>query len=165
MKSDKENKNQQFNVPQGYFESFDERLMTELKFQQLFPNKSDGFTVPQDYFEQVESTIIDQNKPQGKLIHYNFKTVIGTAAAIAAVLLMLLYVINPIDKEMEFDSLSITSLESYFEDEDRLQDYFSNEELSFIEDNTSIFDDQVVTEDVLYEYVDQDIIQNSLNDQ
>ena len=65
---------------------------------------------------------------------------------------------------MEFDSLSITSLESYFEDEDRLQDYFSSEELNTIQNNTSIFDDQVVTDDIIYEYVDQEIIQSSLND-
>ncbi|MEH6656593.1 hypothetical protein [Leeuwenhoekiella marinoflava] len=164
MKSDKENKNNQFNVPQGYFESFDERLMTELKFQQLFPEKSDGFTVPENYFDQVEKTIIELSKPQGKLVNYNFKTITGTAAAIAAVLLVLFSVVNPIDKEMEFDSLSITSLESYFEDEDRLQDYFSSEELNTIQNNTSIFDDQVVTDDIIYEYVDQEIIQSSLND-
>lgn len=163
MKSEKEYK--QFDVPQGYFESFDERLMIELKFQQLFPKKSDGFTVPENYFDQVEKTIIQLNKPQGKLVNYNFKTVIGSIAAIAAVLLVLFYVVNPIDKEMEFDSLSITSLENFFEDEERLQDYFSAEELSTIENNTSIFDDQVVTDEIIYEYVDQDIIQSSLADQ
>ena len=66
---------------------------------------------------------------------------------------------------MQFDSLSITSLESYFEEEDRIQDYFSAEELSTIQDNTSIFDDQSVSEDLIYEYVDQDIIQNTLDGQ
>ena len=162
MKSENENKNKQFNVPLGYFESFEERLLIELKFQKLFPNNNDGFLVPEHYFSHVEQAILDQNKPQGKLVRYNFKTILSSVAAIAAVLLVLFYVVNPIEKEMQFDSLSITSLESYFEEEDRIQDYFSAEELSTIQDNTSIFDDQSVSEDLIYEYVDQDIIQNTL---
>ena len=50
MKSENENKNKQFNVPLGYFESFEERLLIELKFQKLFPNNNDGFLVPEHLF-------------------------------------------------------------------------------------------------------------------
>ena len=74
MKSKKENNKQQFNIPLGYFESFENRLLTELKFQELFPNKNDGFSVPAQYFEKVEQVILNQNKPKGKLVEYNFKS-------------------------------------------------------------------------------------------
>lgn len=165
MKSKNENNKQQFNIPLGYFESFENRMLTELKFQELFPNKNDGFSVPAQYFEKVEQVILNQNKPKGKLVEYNFKTIAATVAAIAAVLLVLFNVVNPIEKEMQFDSLSITSLENYFEEEERVQDYLSAEELSTIENSTSIFDNETVSEELIYEYVDQDIVQSSLLDQ
>ncbi|WP_028375009.1 hypothetical protein [Leeuwenhoekiella sp. MAR_2009_132] len=162
MKS-KSKHNEQFKVPDEYFKSFDDRLFTELKFQQLFPIKVNPYTVPQGYFEAVESTIINKNKPQGKLINYDFQTVTKAFVALAAVVALIFYVINPITTNEDFDSLSVSSIESYLIDQDQLPYYFSDEELTNIEDNTSIFDTQIENDEVIYDYVDQDIIANSWN--
>ncbi|MFI8380363.1 hypothetical protein [Leeuwenhoekiella sp. NPDC079379] len=160
MKSNNTNK-EQFNIPSDYFKSFDDRLFTELKFQQLFPIKINPFTVPNGYFEAVETSIIDKNKPQGKLINYDFQTFAKAFVALAAVVALIFYVINPINTSEDFDSLSVSSIESYLVDQDQLPYYFSEEELTNIEDNTSIFDSQIENEEVIYDYVDQDIIANA----
>ena len=148
MESDNNNK-EQFNIPSDYFKSFDDRLFTELKFQELFPNKVDVFTVPENYFEDVTLKIIEQNKPQGKLISYDFKTFAKAFVALAAVVVLLFYVINPVGTPEDLI------------DQDQLPYYFSDEDLSNIEDNTSIFDQQLDSEEVIYDYIDQDIIETS----
>ncbi|RXG23687.1 hypothetical protein [Leeuwenhoekiella aequorea] len=160
MEIDNNNK-EQFNIPSDYFKSFDDRLFTELKFQELFPNKVDVFTVPENYFEDVSLKIIEQNKPQGKLISYDFKMFAKAFVALAAVVVLLFYVINPVGTPEDFDSLSVSSIESYLIDQDQLPYYFSDEDLSNIEDNTSIFDQQLDSEEVIYDYIDQDIIETS----
>ena len=163
MMSDKNQNNDQFNIPEGYFASFEERLYTELKFQELYPVKVNPFRVPAGYFEEVETRINNQNKPKGKLIKYDFKTVTKVVITIAAAVALLFYVVKPFDTSVDFDSLSISSIENYLIDQDQLPYYFSDEDLTTIEDNTSIFDEQYVSEEVIYDYVDQDIIQGSMN--
>ena len=163
MKSDKNNTNEHFNIPEDYFASFENRLYTELKFQELYPIKVNAFSVPDAYFEKVQTAIISKNTPQGKLINYDFKTLTKAFVALAALIALVFYVVNPIDNSIDFESISVSSIENYLIDENQLPYYFSDEELTTIEDNTSIFDEQFVNEDVIYEYVDQEIIKGSWN--
>ena len=164
MKTNKKNNEEAFQIPQNYFEDFEQRLQAELKFQQLFPTKGDGFTVPNGYFEEVELRLIKNAVTPSRVINHNFKAFTAAVVTIAAVIALLFYVVNPVNTNSDFDGLSLTNLENYLDDQDRLQDYSSYEELTSIEANTSFFDDQTLSDDVIYEYVDQDIIANSLEE-
>ena len=164
MKINKKHKEKVFQTPQNYFEDFEKRLHTELKFQELFPVKGDGFTVPDGYFEEVELRLIKNTAATSKVIKPNFKAFAAAVTTIAAVFALLFYAIKPNNYSTDFDSISLSNLENYLYDQDRFQDYLSYEELTHIEENTSIFDDETLSDDLIYDYVDQDIITNSLEE-
>ena len=164
MNINKRHNKEAFQTPQNYFEEFEQRLNAELKFQQVFPTKRDGFTVPEGYFEDLEQRLLTSTVSPSKVVHFNFKAFTAAVATIAAVLALLFYTVDPVNYNSDFDSLSLSNLENYLNDQDRFQDYLSYEELTTIEANTSIFDDQTLDDEVIYEYVDPDIIASSLEE-
>ncbi len=160
---EKSTHNDKLQVPENYFEEFENRLYAELEFQKLFPVKLDGFIVPEGYFENLDAEIRKRVLAQPKVIQLNYRKIATTAVSIAAALALLFYVIKPTPETQDFEGLSISNLESYLLEQERIQDLFSDEELNTIEANTSFFDEDQISEELIYEYVDQDVIEYALN--
>ena len=76
---------------------------------------------------------------------------------------MLFYAVKPNANDAGFEGLSLSNLENYLIEQDRIQDFFSVEELNTIEANTSFFDEDHLSDEVILEYVDQDVIEYALN--
>ncbi|WP_442845939.1 hypothetical protein [Leeuwenhoekiella sp. H156] len=152
-----------FKLPENYFEQFEDRLYTELKFRELYPDNQDGFTVPDGYFDQVETSILAKTTREPKVISLNYRKFAAAVATIAALFALLFYAEKPNANDAGFEGLSLSSLENYLVEQDRIQDFFSDEELNSIEANTSFFDDDHLSDEVILEYVDQDVIEYALN--
>src|ERR1700761_1298481 len=48
------NPNNPFTVPEGYFDSLDEQILSKIKLEEL---KGNGFTVPDGYFDELAGNI------------------------------------------------------------------------------------------------------------
>ena len=73
-----------FNLPEGYFASFQERLDAEIQLQELLgDNKHTGFTVPEQYFEQAQDRFIASTQQTPKVIQLRPKRWLWVAASIA----------------------------------------------------------------------------------
>ncbi|MBS1529377.1 MAG: hypothetical protein JSU01_03640 [Bacteroidetes bacterium] len=52
------NPNNPFTVPEGYFDSLDEQILSKIKLEELKTNTTDsGFTVPEGYFDELTGNI------------------------------------------------------------------------------------------------------------
>ncbi len=120
MKKDKKNS---FNTPEGYFESFNERLMSRLgqdetdASESIIP-KTDGFGVPVGYFETIGPTILSKTTTEkGKVIPLRaYRKFYYGAAAVAAVLIIVFGLNwNAKTNPVTFDDLANTEIDAYFE--------------------------------------------------
>ncbi|MAW94655.1 MULTISPECIES: hypothetical protein [unclassified Leeuwenhoekiella] len=152
-----------FKLPENYFEQFEKRLFTELKFQELYPDNKDGFSVPDGYFDKVETLILAKTTKEPRVITLNYRRFAAAVATIAALFALLFYAVKPNANDAGFEGLSLSNLENYLIEQDRIQDFFSVEELNTIEANTSFFDEDHLSDEVILEYVDQDVIEYALN--
>ncbi|MDC6365071.1 MULTISPECIES: hypothetical protein [Flavobacteriaceae] len=119
MKKDKEN----FKTPEGYFDSFHERLMDKIQQEEtalgetIIP-KSDGFAVPDGYFanltQDVLSKTIDGQK--GKVIQLGaYKKLFYAVAATAAVFFLIFAPNWTAEPEIGFEDLARTEIDDYFD--------------------------------------------------
>ena len=152
-----------FKLPENYFEQFEDYLYTEIKFQQLFPNKTDGFIVPEGYFEQVEIKLLNKNRKQTPVIDLNYRKFAAAIISIAALFAILFYTVKPTADDASFEGLSISNLENYLIEQERIQDFFSDDELLTIEANSTFIDENDISDDVLLEYIDRDFVEYALN--
>lgn len=163
MNYDNKHTPKDFKLPENYFEQFEDRLYTELKFQKLFPNNKDGFLVPDGYFEQVETTILNTNRKQTPVIDLNYRKFAAAVISIAALFAVLFYAVRPTTDNASFEGLSLSNLENYLVEQDRIQDFFSAEELSTIEANSIFLDEEAISDDDLLDYIDSDVVEYELN--
>lgn len=107
-----------FNLPDGYFESFDEKVLGKLDQESSLKNRSTGFKIPKDYFNTFENNIVNEISEQNntKVISiFNKKNITYVASIAAAVLL--LFNLSVFDNTPSFDNLQIESVEDYLIDE------------------------------------------------
>lgn len=111
------NKNNPFKTPEGYFESFDDRLMKKLSEESSNIPKEEGFAVPEDYFETLHGKILDKiGAEETKVISLNpYKKYYYAAASIAAVILIVFGLNWNIAEEPTFEDLAEADIEAYFE--------------------------------------------------
>lgn len=121
----KKNQKNKFNTPEGYFESFNERLMNRLQAEEeitpgdIIP-KTDGFSAPKDYFEKFSVVVPNQNQePNTKVVTLSSYRKFYFAAAAIAALLMLTFVwkFNS-TPSLEFNDLGENEIAAYFDDVD-----------------------------------------------
>ncbi|KPM33176.1 Hypothetical protein I595_78 [Croceitalea dokdonensis DOKDO 023] len=113
----KKNHNNKFKTPEGYFESFNERLMAKMSKEEGIIPKSDGFQVPEHYFEELPKTLSHKIKPKVVFL-YPLKKYYWAAASIAALLLLALVINSNRFKNntIEFEDLASTEIDSYLDD-------------------------------------------------
>lgn len=106
-----------FNLPDGYFESFDQKVLEKLDEKSSLKNLESGFKIPKDYFTTVENTIINKVTEQNntKVISiFSKKNIIYVTSIAAAVLL--LFNLSIFEKAPSFDNLDVETVENYLLD-------------------------------------------------
>jgi hypothetical protein len=115
MKKEQKN-NSGFKVPNGYFETFTDRLLETLGNEVTQLPGDDGFTVPKGYFADFNGRLRPQlETPGGKVRKlYPYRNYF-VAASVAAVVLLLLAMPWNSREQISFDDLSGNDIEAYFQ--------------------------------------------------
>lgn len=162
MEKDKENS---FNTPQGYFESFNDRLMDRIQKEDskeggsIIP-KTDGFAVPDGYFDEVTPRVLSQINNEPKVIplksNKRFYYGIAAAAAILIFVFNLTWESNP--EPITFDDLANAEIEAYFENTDlQMTSYEIAEVVSLEEIELNDVLDDDLEDDIIMEYLDENL--------
>ncbi|WP_051205293.1 hypothetical protein [Salinimicrobium xinjiangense] len=105
-----------FKVPEGYFENFEDRMMTRLTFSEGELEKN-PFRVPDNYFDELENRVmknVETTDQKAKVIPLYKHPVLYYAASVAAVLAILFSsMFYNGSGELDFDDLNITAMENY----------------------------------------------------
>ena len=104
-----------FNTPEGYFESFDEKILSKLDKMSPLEHLESGFNAPKDYFNTIEDRIIhvvSEQKNTKVISLFNKKSIIYVTSIAAAVLL--LFNLSVFEKTPSFDKLDTETVENYF---------------------------------------------------
>lgn len=107
-----------FKLPDGYFKSFDQKVLEKLYKKSSSKNLESGFKIPKNYFTTVENTIINKVTEQDhvKVISiFNKRNIIYITSIAAAVLL--LFNLSIFEKAPSFDNLDVETVENYLLDE------------------------------------------------
>lgn len=152
-----------FKTPEGYFDSFHDRLMDKINEQEMGTEesiipKSDGFTVPKDYFEQLPEKVISKiDQKQPKVIQLkSYKKIYYGAAAIAAIFLLVFGLNWKTDTPIAFEDLASAEIDAYFENTEL---EFSSYELAEV-----IAIDELTVNDVLENELEEDNILEYLDE-
>ena len=162
MNKDHKNK---FKTPEGYFESFNEKLFARLDAEEGDPNtdflpKSDGFTIPKDYFEEVYPKVQSKStKSSPRVISLNTRRTFYYAAAAIAVLFALTLGWNwNQDSDASFEDLADADIETYFEhNELGFSSYEIAETVNLENLSITDFSDEILEEDSILEYLDENV--------
>lgn len=168
MKEDNLNKNNDFKIPEGYFDHLEDRLMDKIENDHsLNLNKNTGFKSPDGYFESIEDKVfakINEKKTKIKVFSlYNKKTLI-TISAIAASLLLFFSIqsINNND-ELNFNALDLADINAYIEQgnidlSDTELVNLIGEEIDF----TESFEDNPIDDEAVMDYLNNNDIENEI---
>ncbi|MCA0132209.1 hypothetical protein [Winogradskyella alexanderae] len=150
MKKDKLHniKNEGFKTPEGYFDTFEDKLMDRLNLSDTLSKiNNSGFKVPNDYFKKAETEILNKVKENDTPVIQLFsrRQLYYVASMAASIILMLAIFINkPFEEELSIEmvenylenrDLSSYELAELLADSDLLEDDFVITETSFEEDN------------------------------
>jgi hypothetical protein len=152
-----------FKVPEAYFDTFASHLKDEQQLRALDGLKKEGFRVPPNYFETVDVRI-REHKKTAKVIPLwwsDSRALTASLSAVAAALVLLLLLWNPSSPQTNFTNISSTALNDYFEEQD-IQEFLTYEELEKIEENTSIFESISLTDEVIFEMIDNQVLNDDL---
>ncbi|WP_282135622.1 hypothetical protein [Seonamhaeicola maritimus] len=143
-----------FNVPNGYFDSLEDNIMSELKLKEF--SKNSGFKTPDNYFDALEDTILNkvsQNKETKVIKLFNRRTIVYASSIAAAVLLLFsLSIFSNQDEELDYETVENYILNENF-DSYEIASLLDEEDLSeenFIEFN---IEDEAV-EDYIFDNLD-----------
>tara|TARA_R110002074_G_scaffold161480_3_gene319295 strand:- start:24920 stop:25426 length:507 start_codon:yes stop_codon:yes gene_type:complete len=105
-----------FKTPQGYFDSFEDRLMDKLSTEETVMPKAKGFTVPDTYFDTFNDKLTSKLNKETKVIPlYPVKNIVAFAASIAAIAIIFLGYNWNSTEELSISDLANTDIEAYFE--------------------------------------------------
>lgn len=153
----KKNHDNKFKTPEGYFETFNERLMDKIAKEETVIPKTDGFTVPQGYFDTVHEKVIhrrDVHTP--KVIALRpYRKFYYAAASVAALLVVALFFNQNKEDTIQFDDLASAEINAYFETtEIGLTPYEIVEVVALEENELTALRAESFEEDELIEYLD-----------
>nr|WP_298925299.1 hypothetical protein [uncultured Allomuricauda sp.] len=156
MKKDHKNK---FKTPEGYFDSFHERLMDKINEEEneqgksIIP-KSDGFSVPEEYFDTFKVETKEVKVVQLK----SYKKFYYSAAAIAAIFILIFGLTWKTDAPITFEDLVSAEIDAYFETTELDMSTYEIAEvvsLNSLEVN-DVLDNALKDENIL-EYLDENV--------
>ncbi len=153
-----------FKTPEGYFDSFQDRLMEKLSDEEsglldFLENKDDGFTVPKGYFDGIKKDIDKRLNDDVKVISIkSFKKYFMAAASVAAVALVLLGFFWNTSDQIDFADLANSDIETYFENNELgLSSYEIAEEISLDQMDMGDFLETRFSDDHIIEYINENI--------
>ena len=151
-----------FKTPEGYFDSFQEKLMDKLSDQvptllDSYKVKGDGFKVPEGYFSGVNQEIRRKLDNDVKVIPMrSYKHFYVAAASIAAVALLLFGLFWNTTEEISFTDLANSDIEAYFETNDfELSSYEIAEEIPVDGLELADFLDTQFNDEHIVNYIDE----------
>ena len=117
---DRNNENNSFKVPEGYFDSLADQIMDKVAMEAPIESKNEGFKVPEGYFDSLEDKIHQKLKEgDTQVIALNpYKKYYYIAASVAAVVLVFLGIQWNVDGTPTYSDLANTDIENYFEFDD-----------------------------------------------
>ncbi|MEM8508397.1 MAG: hypothetical protein AAF717_11230 [Bacteroidota bacterium] len=160
----KENQKNTFKTPEGYFDSFNERLMARLADEEKVKSDiiplNDGFVVPEHYFETVYDNV--KNRLQGKgakvIALGTYRTVYYAAAAVIALLVLTVAWNWSSEPQLRFEDLASTDITSYLESNDLgLSSYEIAEVVDLEEINLSDIMETQLEEEVILDYLNENV--------
>ena len=104
------------NVPEGYFNTFEDRMMLKVMEESL--PRSNGFKVPEGYFQQFEvspSLNVDTTTQPAVISIFRKKTLLYVSG-VAASLLLIISLVNTKNDNLSMESLSADTVEAYIND-------------------------------------------------
>ena len=154
-----------FNTPEGYFESFNEKLFARLEAEEDEPNtdflpKTDDFKVPGTYFEEIYPKVGSRlKKDNPKVISLNRRRIFFYAAAAVAALFVLTLGWNwNQSPDFSFEDLADTDIETYFENNELNFSSYEIAETVDLEDlSITDFSDETIQEESILEYLDENV--------
>lgn len=161
--------NKNFKVPEGYFETLEERIMDAVASNEektYFPEKEKtGFQVPENYFENFEARLFDriekEKKPSKVISLLNKEAVYYYAGAAAVIIALITTVFTNPAQPIGYEDLDMVTLESYlhetFESSNADIQYLSEEEAYLAPSGQSDIDF-----DALYDYLDENVEEPSI---
>lgn len=151
-------KNSGFKVPDGYLEGFTEKLLDKLgKEASPIPDK-EGFKVPASYFDDLNDQILERvSKAETKVVELHpYRKYYLVAASMAAIVLLIIGLQWQGNKELSFDDLAESDIETYLDGKDL--------ELSSYEIAEMLPIDELQFNDILEENLDMENIMEYLDD-
>ena len=154
-----------FKTPEGYFESFNERLMQRLQNEEAeeklsFLPKSDGFKTPKAYFEGVEDEVLSKlTEKKGKVITLRpYRKYLYGATAVAAALILFFNLNLETQTPVAFEDLASAEIDAYLENTELDLTSYELAELVSIEEValTDVLDVPLESENIL-DYLDENI--------
>jgi len=108
-----------FKTPDGYFNSFEDRLMGKLSKPESTLPKDSTFKVPDNYFESFNDKLKNKLKNEPKVIQlFPIKKIMAVAASIAVIAILALRYDWNSQEKLSFNDLANTDIEAYFENND-----------------------------------------------
>ena len=163
MKKDKENN---FKTPEGYFDSFHERLMDKIEQEEtalgesVIP-KTDGFSVPEGYFSNLTQDVLSKtiDGQKGKVIELRPYRKFFYGAAAAAAVLLLIFIPNwNTEPQIGFEDLASTEIDDYFDTAQLDMSSYEIAEVVSLQDIelSDVMDDNLEAENIL-DYLDENV--------
>lgn len=161
----KENHKNKFKTPEGYFDSFNERLMARLTEEEditsdIIP-KNDGFEVPENYFDTVYDSVAHRLPGKGaKVIALRtYRKVYYAAAAVVALLVLTVaWNWSTTDPKLGFEELASSDITSYLENNDLgLSSYEIAEVVDLEAVSLSDIMETQLEEEVILDYLNENV--------
>ena len=148
-----------FKTPEGYFDSFEDKLMDKLSKTESTIPKDSPFKVPDNYFESFNESLKGKLDNEPKVIRlFPIKKIMVVAASIAAIALIALGYNWNSSSELGFNDLANTDIEAYFENNDfELSPYEIAEVLPVTNTEYSDFLSSPIESDNLLDYLNENV--------
>lgn len=153
-----------FKTPEGYFDSFQDKLMEKLSDEEseildFLENKNDGFKVPKGYFDGLQKDINKRLNDDVKVIPIkSFRNHFMATASVAAVALVLLGFFWNTSDQIDFADLANSDIETYFENNDfGLSSYEIAEEISVDQMVMGDFLETRFSDEHIVDYINENI--------
>lgn len=161
----KKNHKNKFKTPEGYFDSFHERLMDKIDQEEASPEgsiipKTDGFGVPKEYFKDLPEKILSKiDQKETKVVQLkSYKKFYYSAAAVAAIFLVIFGLTWETSTSIAFEDLASAEIDAYLDTTDlgftsyELAEVVAVDEITF----NDVLENQLEEEKIL-EYLDENV--------
>ena len=106
-----------FETPDGYFDSFEDRLFSKLS-EEIIPKES-GFSTPEGYFDQLDDRMIkyvEESEDHSKVIPLFTRRTLLYAASIAACAILIFSLMDHPQSITHFEDIEISAIETYIDE-------------------------------------------------